>query len=197
MKILALEFSSNRRGIALYDGQRTIEQVHTEGQVTPVFQLISTVLEEAQWTMKEIELVAVGLGPGSYTGIRLAIATAQGITLANNAQCAGVPSYLSLPDTLSPGISEVHFVIDAQQQEYYLTTFNGNFTQLRIVPKVEVLKLMETGATVAGPDIGLKLFPSASGIARRAIDFKGKAEELQPIYLRETKFVKAPPPRTI
>ena len=79
MKILALEFSTNQRGIALQEGPKVVSRVFSQGQATPVFELISSALAEANWSMPEIDLVAAGLGPGSYTGVRLAIATVQGI----------------------------------------------------------------------------------------------------------------------
>ena len=194
MKILALEFSSSYRSIALREGAMTISRVHTEGTITPVFKLIQSALTEAKWQIKEIEVVAVGLGPGSYTGVRLAIATAQGIILASGAKCAGVPSYFALSDEIPQGSGYV--AIDAQQKEFYLAEFqNQKWSPLRIVPHSEVTMLIESGAYVGGPEIGHPLFPSAAGIALRALDFLTMAEELQPIYLRQTKFVKAAAPR--
>src|SRR5262245_3857875 len=92
MKILALEFSSAQRGVAVLNAAATgiacFEVVETGG-IGP-FGMIDQALRNASLEREQIECVAVGLGPGSYTGIRAAIALAQGWQLARAVKLLGV-----------------------------------------------------------------------------------------------------------
>src|ERR1043165_2902603 len=84
MKILAIEFSSSQRSVAVLDGTEVRgAAMETATRETHAFQFISRALADAGWDRKEIECIAVGLGPGSYTGIRSAIAIAQGWQFAS------------------------------------------------------------------------------------------------------------------
>ena len=75
------------------DGVALAEAVETGGyRVTNAFGLIQKVLATANISRAEIEVIAVGLGPGSYTGIRAAIAVAQGWQLARAVKLLGVSS---------------------------------------------------------------------------------------------------------
>ena len=79
MTILALEFSSTQRSVALArDGVVLAEASETGGRGANAFGMIETVLETAKFAREAVEVLAVGLGPGSYTGIRVALSVAQG-----------------------------------------------------------------------------------------------------------------------
>src|SRR5581483_749566 len=92
MKILALEFSSERRGVAALDTESGALGRAEETGGRTVFGLVEQALASAGLEREQIELLAIGLGPGSYTGIRGALATAQGWQLARRINVVGVSS---------------------------------------------------------------------------------------------------------
>ena len=93
MKILALEFSSEQRSVAIVENGTVLgEARETAGKHTQAFALIEQALAQAGLEREQIECVAVGLGPGSYMGTRIAIAIAQGWQLARGVETAGVNS---------------------------------------------------------------------------------------------------------
>src|SRR5260370_29873712 len=93
MKILELGFSRPRRSVAVWSGGSVRGRAEiTEGRPTPALALIDHALREARLEREQIDRVAVGLGPGSYTGIRIAIALAQGWQLARNVSLLGISS---------------------------------------------------------------------------------------------------------
>ena len=118
------------------DGAVLGEARENTGKHTRAFALIEQALSAAHLEREQIECVAVGLGPGSYMGTRIAIAIAQGWQLARGVKTAGINSG-EFPEARAIGI------LVAEKQEF--------------VP----------------------------------------ADKLEPIYLRPTNFVKAPPTRTI
>ena len=206
MTILALEFSSERRSVALARGGMVLSEAvqQTRGHGTNAFGLTEKVLAEAKIAREEIAAIAVGLGPGSYTGIRAAIAMAQGWQLARGVKLLGVSSAEALAAQAQAEnfLGRVTVAIDAQRNEFYLATWEISETTrseiepLRIVPAAEIQP--RGNEVVVGPDAerwlsnGRTLYPSAGALAElaaRRINFV-PGEKLQPIYLRETTFVK-------
>ena len=211
MKILALEFSSPQRSVAIArDGNILSEARETGGRNTAAFGMIEKILAEAKIEREEIEVIAVGLGPGSYTGIRVALAIAQGWQLATGAKLLGIGSVecLVAQAQAEKMSGRVNVVVDAQRGEFYLATYEISADGLNEVVPLKIAAAAEieshAGEIIAGPEVtrwfpaGKNLFPQAAMLAKlaaRRTDF-APGEELQPVYLRETNFVKAPPGRT-
>jgi len=214
MTILALEFSSSQRSVALARGGRVLaEASETGGRETDAFGMIEKVLAAANIGRAEIECLAVGLGPGSYTGIRVALSIAQGWQLATDLKLLGIGSAECLAAQAQAGkmFGRVNVVIDAQRGEFYLATFEISADALKeigilkIVSASEIEARVSAGEILVGPEVtsrfssGKDLFPQAATLATLVTartDFVA-GEKLEPIYLRETNFVKAPPVRTM
>ena len=209
MIVLALEFSSERRSVALArDGAVLAEAVEqTGGRGTNVFALVEKVLAAAKILREEIEVLAVGLGPGSYTGIRAAIAVAQGWQLARGVKVLGVNSAEALAAQAQAEkiLGRVNVAIDAQRGEFYLAMWEISATArrevapLKIVAAAELQARLAAGDICVGPEMKTVLLPAAAMVAQLAAgrsDFIA-GEKLEPVYLRETTFVKAPPARVL
>src|SRR5689334_23846733 len=91
MKILALEFSSERRSAAIL-GKTVSEIAETSPGTTEAFGLIDKLLRQSNSNRSSVDCIAVGLGPGSYTGIRIAISIAQGWQIAHPIKVLGLSS---------------------------------------------------------------------------------------------------------
>lgn len=205
MRILALEFSSEQRSVAVAHGGSVLnETIKTGGRSTAAFDLIEGVLRGSKLERDDVETIAVGLGPGSYTGIRAAIALAEGWKLARNVNLTGVSSVAAIVSVAQTGkiFGPVSVVVNAQREEFYCATYDiaetgwTENTPLKILSREETL-LVSQGRIIVGPEApkfpqGRLLYPSAAAIAKLAAkrtDFRA-AEQLGPIYLRETTFVK-------
>jgi tRNA threonylcarbamoyladenosine biosynthesis protein TsaB len=210
MTILALEFSSARRSVAVAKaGVICAESVAEGGRATHAFALIEQALTAAQVPREEIGVLAVGLGPGSYTGIRAAIAIAQGWELARKIKVLGISSVeaIAVQAQAEKRFGQMQIVVDAQRGEFYLATWDISAAQrrenspLKIVSAAQIEQRRKNGEWMAGPEESNpnhRWFPRAAAVAKLAgerSDFIA-GELLTPIYLRETNFVKAPPPRT-
>ena len=207
MKILAIEFSSDHRSVAVLDGGRLLaEQTVTEGRDTAAVALIESALGQAKVGRLEIECIAVGIGPGSYTGIRAAIALTQGWQLALGVKVQGVDSLEALARGEQAGgrRGEVTLAVDAQRGEFYLARFELSDDGIRNVESTYLAKrkeyesLLTAGRPVIGPSLG-DTFPAAEHVGSLAAgrgDFV-EAFQLEPVYLRQLDFVKVPPQREI
>ena len=205
MTILALEFSSDRRSVALARGGVVLAEAwqQTESRATDALGLIEKVLAEGKILREEIEAIVVGLGPGSYTGIRAAIAVAQGWQLARGVKLLGVSSVAAqaAQAQAEKTFGRVHVAVDAQRGEFYVSAWEISadrrveVSPLRIMAAAEVTRLKAAGEIVLGADF----FPTAAAVAGLAAgrnDFVAGGE-LQPIYLRATTFVKSPAARAV
>lgn len=209
MTTLAIEFSTDRRSVAVVrDGAVLAEVVHQATRTTPVFAMIADVLARAGVGRDAVGCIAVGIGPGSYTGVRLAISVAQGWQLANGVKIASVTSFEAMAvaaKALAAG--PVLLAADAQRGEFAVAVAeDGRLTGPIHLAAGDALKVrIAEGEAVAGPEVlrmlggGSELFPAAADIARSA-GARGEfvtAESLAPVYLREAAFVKAPPARVV
>jgi tRNA threonylcarbamoyladenosine biosynthesis protein TsaB len=222
MTILALEFSSAQRSVAVVrrraGGAAFIasEAIETGAGGTRMFGMIEDALREAGLEREQIEVLAIGLGPGSYTGIRVALSVAQGWQLASpngGVKLLGISSAECVAaQALAEKISgRVNVVIDAQRNEFYLAAYEisadgwREIEPLRILPRAEVESRAGAKEILIGPDVtrwfpnGRMIFPRAAVLGQLALsrsDFVA-GDKLEPIYLRETNFVKAPPSRRV
>lgn len=228
MRILALEFSSPQRSVAVVDlaggalSPPTDNEALTEqrpptlvaevietaaGHTMKPLRMVEAALQQAGLEREQIECLAVGLGPGSYTGIRAAIALGQGWELAGSVRLIGVSSVEAVvAEAEALRIhGRVNVVIDAQRNEFYLAVYEisaagrREIELLRLASFAEVQGRAQSGEQLIGPEVnkwfsgGRVVFPRAAAVARVAAsrtDFM-PGEKLEPIYLRETKFVKA------
>ena len=185
--------------------------IETAAHGTPATAMLDEVLRAAALEPGEIECVAVGLGPGSYAGIRGAVAAAQGWQLARGIKLLGMNSaeciaWQAHSESLRGRVS---VVIDAQRGEVYLAGYELDSegcratSPLRLAGIAEARERERAGEMLIGPEgtrwspAGRIVFPRAATLCRLASgrsDFVS-GEKLEPIYLRETAFVKAPPPR--
>jgi tRNA threonylcarbamoyladenosine biosynthesis protein TsaB len=222
MTILALEFSSGQRSVAVVRRRAgdasfvASEVVETGAGGTRALGMIDDALREAGLEREQIEVIAVGLGPGSYTGIRVALSVAQGWQLASrnggmkllgisSAECVAAQAQA---EKIS---GRVNVVIDAQRNEFYLAAYEisaagrKEVEPLRILTRPEVESRAGAKEILIGPEVtrwfpnGRMVFPRAAVLGQLALsrsDFVA-GDQLEPIYLRETNFVKAPPSRRI
>ncbi len=207
MKILALEFSSSQRAVAVSDGANPIARVVTDNLKTSPLLLIDKVLEKGRTDRAEINVIALGIGPGSYTGIRSAIAVAQGWQLAKSVNLSPISSAEVLAATARTQgqRGETHLIIDAQRHEHYHTTWNLTETDqtetkpLSIIGVVEAFELESFGPDQPGMDYCKSLHPCAAQLAKLAANRNSYVPgfAIKPIYLRQTEFTKAPPPRIL
>lgn len=204
MIALALEFSSDRRSVAVGRSGEVLAEVSHHGTVnTPVFALIAEALRQASVAREEVRQLVVGVGPGSYTGVRIAISAAQGWQLATGASCFGVNSLENLARSVT---TRTLLAVDAQRGEFASAwAESGRLVEaVRLRTKDELLSGLEQGELLAGPGLdrlvpgARTLFPTAAGALALAWHAEAvPAEELVPVYLREASFVKAAPTRVV
>ena len=134
MRILAIETSSPRGSVALVEHQRCVAALSHERENSHVEELpglIERVLADAGWAKHSIERVAVGTGPGSFTGLRVGVALAQGISEGLEVPLVGVCSLAAMAGAVPEAVSGVRCpVLDARRGEVFFGLYSADGTEL-------------------------------------------------------------------
>ena len=93
--------------------------------------LINEALLESKLTIKEIEAIAVGKGPGSYTGLRIGVSAAKGLCFANNIPLISINSLEILAQSLDIDSGLIIPMIDARRMEVYSAIYDKNHKSFR------------------------------------------------------------------
>ena len=189
---LAIDTSTPQGSVALFEnGELRFSETCMAGR-SHSSQLFS-VLEKALQIAPRADQVAVGLGPGSYAGVRIAISAATGYAVATGAELIGIPSIV----TLDPG--DYVALGDARRESYYFAVIRGGecaegpllVTNEELAVRLEWarsqgLPVFASDELAEAPGTVIR-YPCAERLGRLAM--KGKAVSargmLEPIYLRE------------
>ncbi|WP_288130302.1 tRNA (adenosine(37)-N6)-threonylcarbamoyltransferase complex dimerization subunit type 1 TsaB [Microbulbifer sp.] len=132
MKILAIDTTSGACSVALLDGDAVSEQfVQAERDHTRrLLPMVDSILAEGECKLSEIDALAVSRGPGSFTGLRIAVSCVQGLAFAADKPVVPVSSLAALASgarRVSPGwgSSPVVAALDARMQEVYWGVYGG------------------------------------------------------------------------
>jgi len=136
-KILAFDTSSVRGSVALLEGAELRTELRLNSLQTHSTLLLSSIdflLGRTGWSLNDLNLVAVGIGPGSFTGIRIGIATAIGFAQSLNIPFAGVSGLDVLAHQYIFPDGEIGAVLDAHRSQVYYGEYvsrNGKIRQAK------------------------------------------------------------------
>lgn len=103
--ILAIDTATRWTGLALHDGTAVLSEQGWYGRNTQTIELtpaIEAMLRRVDIAAADLEAIAVALGPGSYTGLRVGLGVAKGLALANQTPLIGVPTLDILAAAFQP-----------------------------------------------------------------------------------------------
>ena len=151
MKILAVDTSSKICAVAILEENNVIDEIKLDNGKTHsenLMPIIKEVLEKNNLTLKDINLIAVSVGPGSFTGIRIGIATVKPMAEVYNLPVASVTSLETLARNVETEDTEATIIslIDARNNQVYAGFFNNeyNLKEKEVAEDIaEVLKKAE------------------------------------------------------
>jgi tRNA threonylcarbamoyladenosine biosynthesis protein TsaB len=126
MKLLALETATLAGGAALLEDGRLVGESRLNIALTHSERLMAVVdrlLQDCGWPAASLDALAVSVGPGSFTGLRVGAATAKGLALALEIPVAPVPTLDALAATLPFADAPVCPILDARKHEVYCSLF--------------------------------------------------------------------------
>jgi tRNA threonylcarbamoyladenosine biosynthesis protein TsaB len=190
---LAIETSSRAATVAARSGERILQAAlaSTRAHASDLLPALDLLVRELGREPREVAAVYVGLGPGSYTGLRVGIATALGIARSTGAALAGVCSFeVLLWERLAEGESG-GVLLDGRSGGFYHGRYRRLADGLEELSAPAILSPDEARERAAadGRTFGADDAPQARallelGAARLARSGPMRAAEVQPLYLR-------------
>lgn len=162
MKILALDTALNACSVAIVSGTDLLAHTHEErarGHAEKLIPTIKTLMHKTEMSFEELDLIAVSVGPGTFTGLRIGLAAARGISLASTTPCVGVTTLETLAASVSPEKADgrpIVVAIDARRKEVYLQIFAYDgaqefpspLSEAKAVPIEETAEFLPTSSFV-------------------------------------------------
>ncbi len=220
MKILHIETSSKNCSVAISDGEELLclceEVSENYKQSESLHTFVEWALEGAEISLKDIEAVSLGKGPGSYTGLRIGAASAKGFCYGLKVPLIAVNS---LETMIEPFLGQNYDVIipliDARRMEVYCAVFDGNSGEMLTETEAKILdeqsfkelegkKILFVGdgakkaqeiLQISGADFNENVYPSAKYLIKKSVekfnlqDFEDVAN-FEPFYLKDFHGVK-------
>jgi tRNA threonylcarbamoyl adenosine modification protein YeaZ len=140
--------------------------------------MLEEMLADAGLAWRDLDAIGVGVGPGNFTGIRIAIATARGLSLALGVPAIGVSGF----EAACPAPADARTVlIDAPRDQVYAQRVGGGADSPRLIPRSEGEDL--PGQIVRLSDIGVT--EMVTNIARIARERRVSPQDRPaPLYIR-------------
>ena len=224
MKILAIDTSTEAMSVALYDQGQVIQRFQHQPQQQAKLLLPETqaLLADVGISLSQVDAIAYCHGPGSFTGLRVAVAAAQGMAIAADKPLISVSTLLTLAygEYRRSQQAEIMACLDARMQEVYFAAYQFNQNHYMVLHEDVVqapaqVKLATTGPinmvgngwsvyrdqfTFPVPDTVFENihWPEAGDLARlAAVKYKeGKLltpEQALPVYIRDNVAEKPKP----
>ncbi len=130
MKALGIETSTDVCSVGVYDDEgarveRSIIDKHIHSEKLLI--LIQEVLGESGISQSQLDVVAVSIGPGSFTGLRIGLSSAKGLCFSLDRPLAAVPTFFGIGHAMKaqyPGMENILVALDAKKGDFYSATFS-------------------------------------------------------------------------
>ena len=206
MKILAMDCAHGTCSAAYFNGEEVVCEISEEmerGQAERLIPMVQDVLKRAHSRFKDIDAVAVTTGPGSFTGVRVGLAAADGIALAAGLPMIGVCVLETLADKINrlyPETEKVCLVLETKRDDFYVQHYcRAVALDEPSVKTAEQIKSADNDAIYAGNGVDrlikettelprcLVSMPTAADVALLAARKQPQTMFPAPVYLREAE----------
>jgi tRNA threonylcarbamoyladenosine biosynthesis protein TsaB len=133
---LGIDSTGNACSAAIWRGERVVARrfaAMERGQAEALMPMVAAVLEEAALAIASLDLIAVTVGPGAFTGVRIGIAAARGLSLASGVPALGVSSFVAAaaqaPMEERRG-RPLLVALDSRRAEFFVEMFGADDTPL-------------------------------------------------------------------
>ncbi len=143
MNILSFDTSTKAASVALLKGDELVGEIVINDKRThsqKLMPILENLFKLADITIDDIDLLAVSIGPGSFTGLRIAMATVKAIGHAKNLKIVAVNSLESLAFNAGNTAKKIIAILDAQGKNLYTASYEIGKDGLKQLSEIEVIE---------------------------------------------------------
>jgi len=168
MKILAIETSTEYCSVALWQDGVVSERCELVGQKHSevLMEMLDALLQDLGLRIKDLDGIAFGKGPGSFTGVRIACGVTQGLALGADVEVVGVCTLEALAE--ASGKDKVIAALDARMSELYLAAYEKRDGEWSVVIAPCLCKACDAPALSGDEWFGVGSGFAVSGVALQA-----------------------------
>lgn len=185
IKILALDSTADVSTVAVCEGDRLLSEITVNTGNTHSEALLPTVeqaLKLADVTVNDIDMFACSTGPGSFTGVRIGVATVKGMAYGKNKPCVPVSTLEALAYNLSGLSGIICPVMNARRSQVYNALFECESGQLTRLCADRAISIQELDTELA--DIEKPIYLCGDGYDVTLCGLKATKPEYVPIRYR-------------
>jgi tRNA threonylcarbamoyladenosine biosynthesis protein TsaB len=145
-RILAFDTSSLSGSVALLEGREVHAEIRINSTKTHSSMLLKSVeflLKRTGWQLTDLNLIASGIGPGSFTGIRIGVSTALGFAQTLSIPFAGISGLDALAHQCVWIEGSIGVLLDAHRSQYYYAEYVSNGVRLRQTHKPSLMNISD------------------------------------------------------
>lgn len=177
VKILAIDTSASEASVALLIAERIVVELRLAldgGHSTTLLPAIEMALRVASVAPRELDAVAGVTGPGAFTGLRVGLASLQGIALAADRRCVGISSLDALAETAKGSAERIVALVDGFRSDVFAQDFDGRTGEPLGEPRVTTATAAAAAAAAEGHA------GSVTFVGSGAVRYRGEIEAVSP-----------------
>jgi len=196
--VLAIETSSAYCSVSLFNEATQIagNTLPLErGHATVLIPMIQDLLKNTHISLHDLTQVAVGRGPGSFTGLRVGMAAAQGISVSLNIPLKTVTTFEAILEMIAPSSrSHALILIDTKRGDFYACIYKDGKEEISIFTAEQAIKYIQATECYAAIDTDIlgdldyqnieKIIPTAEGVGKHALRFLEMPTSQELLYIR-------------
>lgn len=175
MKLLAIDTATERCSVALLVDERVIERAMEtpRGHADLVLPMVNDVLAESGLTLRQLDGLAYGRGPGAFTGVRIAVGVAQGLAYGAQLATVGISNLAAVAQQFAVAGARILVCMDARMNEVYWGRFEATpdgLVRSMVDERVDRPEAVDPGDATVFAGTGFGAYPQlAAGRAAVAI----------------------------
>lgn len=180
MKLLAIDTSTNYLSLAVTDGGKVLGRFHKKADMSHsslLMPAIDKLLKKMRLELKDIDGFAISIGPGSFTGLRIGVATVKGLAFSLEKKIIAVPTLDAIAHNVKNFCGIICPILDARKNKVYACLYSSDGKTINRISKylltsvnglVSKLKKFKKGILFLGDAAGQILMrcPSITPVRR-------------------------------
>ena len=192
MKILAFDTSAKTASVAVCDGGNILGVSNIENGLTQselVLPMAEALLSQLKMSFADVELYAVTVGPGSFTGVRIGVSTVKGLAFGRDIPCAPVSTLEALAENAAGLTGLIVPCMDARRGQFYTATFAATAEGISRMTPDRAISAEELAEELRSYDGDIYITGDGYDVAHKLLTSLGVKLAVTPYLLRSQNAV--------